>query len=78
MRGQLARIIFQRQKPPLAEGWLFSFDLPCGNYQPKKRDCVVLLGCDADSVNPIVLGLDLAIQAEGGDLAIPSEQPWIH
>ena len=31
-----------------------------------------------DSVGRILLGLDRQIQATGGDLAIPSEQSWIH
>jgi len=28
--------------------------------------------------HPILLGLDRQIQAQSGDLAIPSEQFWIH
>jgi hypothetical protein len=32
----------------------------------------------SDSVDPILLGLDLAIQTQGGDLAIPLERFWIY
>jgi len=32
----------------------------------------------ADSVDPILLGLDRQIQARTGDLAIPLERFWIY
>jgi hypothetical protein len=48
--------------------------------------CHVFTPLLIDSVDPILLGLDpfgqaqdkRQIQAQGGDLAIPSEQSWIH